>query len=86
MLVYLSGYDHLSGKITTDNFSAQVVILSIFSLIYMIPVGMSYSISALVGSHLADSKPKIAVRYAKIAWMMGESIMFVVCTILYINA
>lgn len=86
LMVYLSGYDHISGKIATDNFSAQVVIFNIFSLIYMVPMGMSYAISALVGANLADNKPKIAVRYAKIAYVLCEFVIFCICCILNANS
>ena len=39
-----------------------MVIMNMYSFIYMIPQGYSYAASALVGFHLAENKTKTAKR------------------------
>ena len=43
-----------SGLISVRSLAAQVVIIQFVALIFMIPLGISFSSSALVGSYLGE--------------------------------
>jgi len=82
LLVFLCGYDQLSGKNASQNFSSQTIILSLFTLTFMFPLGVSYSVSGMVGSHLGQKKYEEALRYANVGYACGMGLMALVCTIL----
>lgn len=46
----------LSGYLSVEDFAAQTVIINMCGLLFMIPLGLSYSISALVGNNLAEGR------------------------------
>ena len=53
-----------SGLIGVGDLAAQVVIIQFVTLIFMLPLGISFSSSALVGSYLGELKIKLAKRFA----------------------
>lgn len=66
---------------------AQGVVYNVFTCIYMIPIGMSYTMSALIGTYIAEGGAnsihnhtnsgrankytKIAIRYATLCFLYG---------------
>jgi Na+-driven multidrug efflux pump len=63
-LAFLAAYQH-----SQTDFATQMVIMNMYSFIYMIPQGYSYAASALVGFHLAENKTKTAKRYALLCFL-----------------
>ena len=55
MLAFLAAYQN-----NQSDFATQVVIMNMYSFVYMIAQGYSYAASALVGFHLAENKTKTA--------------------------
>lgn len=58
--------------------------MNIFGVIYMIPVGISYTISALVGSYQAENKFNIARKYASVAYFYGQFLIILAIIILHL--
>ena len=50
----------------------------------MLPQGISYTISALVGSLQAENKPNVAKKYATVAYYYGQFLIFLVIIVLSI--
>jgi MATE family multidrug resistance protein len=83
IIVLLSGYHLLSGQYSPESFSAQVVIMNIFTLIYVCPLGISYTVSALVGNNIGvPNQYKLAIRFAKIGYFYGLLSIIVICMFL----
>ena len=55
-----------SGLLSVGDLAAEVVIINIITFIFMIPLGISYSASGLVGSSLGEGNIGLAHRYAVI--------------------
>lgn len=53
-----------SGLLGVNELAAEVVIINIVSFIFMLPLGISYSASALTGIYLGAGKIDMAKRYA----------------------
>ena len=56
-----------SGLIGVTELAAEVVIINIVSFIFMLPLGVSYSASALTGNFLGEGKIDLAKRFATLA-------------------
>ena len=88
LFVFMSGYglgrtsQNQFSLSEREDFSAQVVIMNMFGLIYMIPQGISYSISALVGGLQAENKSNIARKYATVAYFYGQCLLIIVIIVL----
>jgi MATE family multidrug resistance protein len=50
LLIFLAGY------ISVEDFQAQTVVINMYGLIFMVPLGLSYTVSSLVGTNLAQGK------------------------------
>jgi MATE family multidrug resistance protein len=61
MLIVMSGY------LGTDEQGASIIIINFLTLLYMVPFGMSFATTNLVGSNLGAGKPLKAKRYAIIS-------------------
>ena len=53
-----------TGLIGVNELAAEVVIINMISFIFMLPLGISYSASALTGNYLGEGKIDLAKRYA----------------------
>lgn len=53
-----------TGYISVKDLAAEVVIINIVSLVFMLPLGISYSASALTGNYLGQLKIDLAKRFA----------------------
>jgi Na+-driven multidrug efflux pump len=71
LLVFVCGYDQLSGKMAQQSSSSQMAILSLFTFTFMFPLGLSYTISGMVGSFIGQRKYEEALRYAKVGYAYG---------------
>jgi Na+-driven multidrug efflux pump len=57
--------------------------MNIFTLIYVYPLGISYTVSALVGNNIGiPNQYKMAIRFAKIGYFYGLLSMIVICLLL----
>ena len=82
LLVFNSGYDLLSGKQGQQN-QSYMAILSIFTFTFMFPLGLSYTISALVGYYIGQRKHEEAIRYAKVGYVYGMGLAIMVCILVF---
>lgn len=53
-----------TGYISVKDLAAEVVIINIVSLVFMLPLGISFSASALTGNYLGQLKIDLAKRFA----------------------
>lgn len=55
-----------TGLLGVNELAAEVVIINMVSFIFMLPLGISYSASALTGNFLGEGKIDLAKRFAKL--------------------
>lgn len=79
LLVFFCGYDQLSGKGPQQNSSSQMAILSLFTFTFMFPLGLSYTISGMVGQYIGQRKYEEALRYAKVGYACGMGLAVMIC-------
>ena len=53
-----------TGLLGVNELAAEVVIINLVSFIFMLPLGISYSASALTGNYLGEGKIDLAKRFA----------------------
>jgi MATE family multidrug resistance protein len=68
-----------SGYISVAALAAEVVIINIVSFIFMLPLGISYSASCLVGNYIGEKNIKLAKRFANLTIAFN-----VICTVVVI--
>lgn len=73
----------IAGDLGRDELAAHSIVLNVASLTFMLPLGISYSASALVGSQLGAGRRVEAQRTAWLALGFGGLVM-VVCALLLI--
>lgn len=76
LLIFLSGY------ISVEDFQAQTVVINMYGLIFMVPLGLSYTISSLVGTNLAQGKYQQAIRFSVLGFIYGQFLILVFCLLL----
>ena len=54
LFVLIAGYGIGKNVSQREDFNSHVVTMNLFGLIYMVPLGLSYTLSALVGNLLAS--------------------------------
>lgn len=55
-----------------------MAILSLFTFTFMFPLGLSYTISGMVGSYIGQRKYEEAIRYAKVGYAYGMGLAVLV--------
>ena len=55
-----------TGLIGVNELAAEVVIINMVTFIFMLPLGISYSASALTGNYLGEGKIDLAKRFASL--------------------
>jgi MATE family multidrug resistance protein len=55
-----------TGLIGVNELAAEVVIINMVAFIFMLPLGISYSASALTGNYLGEGKIDLAKRFASL--------------------
>lgn len=78
ILVFVCGYDQISGKMAQQNSSSQMAILSLFTFTFMFPLGLSYTISGMVGSFIGQRRYEEALRYAKVGYFYGMGLTILI--------
>lgn len=53
-----------TGLISVTALAAEVVIINMISFIFMLPLGISYTASALTGNFIGEGKIQLAKRFA----------------------
>lgn len=76
LLIFLAGY------ISVEDFQAQTVVINMYGLIFMVPLGLSYTISSLVGTNLAQGKYHQAIRFSVLGFIYGQFLTLVFCILL----
>jgi len=71
-----------AGMLGTHQLSAQVAIINIIGLIYMIPLGVQFAAAGLVGEQFADNNPSQAKKYAVSCVAFALSIMTVIILVI----
>lgn len=54
----------LSGYISVDSTAAQIIMLNISSLLFMVPLGFSFAAATLVGNSIGEYNIPKAKKYA----------------------
>lgn len=68
-----------SGYLGVNDLAAEVVIINMVSFIFMLPLGISYAASCLVGNYIGEQNIKMAKRFANLTIAFD-----VICTIVVI--
>lgn len=64
----------LAGWVSTDGLAAHVAGINVIAILFMIPSGLSQSLSTLVGASLGEGLPKLAMEFTK----KGSLLMFII--------
>ncbi len=60
-----------------------MAILSLFTFTFMFPLGLSYSVSSMVGHYIGQRRHEEAIRYAKVGYVYGMGLMVIVCVLVF---
>jgi MATE family multidrug resistance protein len=74
-----------SGYISVAALAAEVVIINIVSFIFMLPLGISFSASALTGNYLGAGKINIAKRLSSLSIIFGLICISFVILLMHYN-
>lgn len=64
-----------AGLLSVNDLAAEVVIINMITFIFMLPLGISYSASALTGNYLGEGKIDLAKRFATLTIILD-----IICT------
>ena len=67
-----------TGLLGVADLAAEVVIINMVTFIFMLPLGISYAASALVGSSLGASNYPLAKRYAGLTVLLDVFITTII--------
>lgn len=73
----------LAGLMSVEALAAEVIIVTIVSFMFMIPLGCSFAASAFTGFFCASGKIKEAKKYTRITVLFGEIITLAVLGIIF---
>ena len=73
-----------TGLIGVNDLAAEVVIINMVSFIFMLPLGISYSASALTGTYLGEDNIKLAKRFAYLTIVFDAIITSIICILLVV--
>ena len=71
-----------TGLLGVNELAAQVVIVQMVSFIFMLPLGISYSASALTGNYLGENKIDLAKRFAILTLMFDALVTTIIVILL----
>jgi MATE family multidrug resistance protein len=60
-----------AGLLSVNDLAAEVVIINMITFIFMLPLGISYSASALTGNYLGEGKIDLAKRFASLTILLN---------------
>lgn len=72
-----------TGLIGVNDLAAEVVIINMISFIFMLPLGISYSASALTGNYLGEGKIDLAKRFAALTILLDVILTTIIVILLY---
>lgn len=67
-----------TGLLGVSELAAEVVIINMISFIFMLPLGISYSASALTGNSLGEGKIALAKKYAAVSVGLSTILMSII--------
>jgi Na+-driven multidrug efflux pump len=73
-----------TGLLGVDQLATEVVIINLISFIFMLPLGISYSASALTGNYIGEGKIDLAKYFAKITVIFDILCTLVIIIVLWI--
>jgi len=71
-----------TGLLGVDQLAAEVVIINLITFIFMLPLGISYSASALTGNYLGENKIDLAKKFAKVTVIFNIMLTSIVVLLL----
>ena len=71
-----------SGLLSVDQLAAEVVIINLITFIFMLPLGISYSASALTGNYLGENKIDLAKAFARMTVIFNIILTSIIVLIL----
>ena len=74
----------LAGLISVEALAAEVIIVTIVSFMFMIPLGCSFAASAFTGFFCASGKIKEAKKYTRLTVAFGELITLLVLGVIFL--
>ena len=86
LIVCLSGYGIIlshENNVKKTDFSAITVSMNMISVVSIISVGMSYTISSIIGNFQSTNKSSISKKYTKLAVLLGMSMITMSIVIFY---
>ena len=73
-----------TGLLGVDQLAAEVVIINLISFIFMLPLGISYSASALTGNYIGEGKIDLAKKFAKMTVIFDIFCTTIIVILLYV--
>jgi multidrug resistance protein, MATE family len=73
-----------TGLLGVEQLAAEVVIINLISFIFMVPLGISYSASALTGNYLGENKIDLAKKFAQMTVIFNIILTTVIVLLLAI--
>jgi multidrug resistance protein, MATE family len=71
-----------TGLLGVSELAAEVVIINLIAFIFMLPLGISYSASALTGNYLGEGKIDLAKKFAKMVVLFDAILTSIVVLVL----
>jgi multidrug resistance protein, MATE family len=74
-----------SGLLGVNELAAEVVIINMISFIFMLPLGISYSASALTGNYIGEGKIDLAKKFAQTVVIFDIILTSIIVWVLKVN-
>jgi MATE family multidrug resistance protein len=71
-----------TGLLGVDQLAAEVLIINLITFIFMLPLGISYSASALTGNYLGENKIDLAKAFARMTVIFNIILTSIIVLIL----
>ena len=71
-----------TGLLGVEQLAAEVLIINIITFIFMVPLGISYSASALTGNYLGENKIDLAKKFARMTVIFNIIVTSVIVLLL----
>ena len=71
-----------AGLLGVKMLAAEVIIVNCISFLFMLPLGVSYSASALTGNYLGEGKIDLAKRFSLLCIVFNVIITTVICILI----
>lgn len=60
-----------AGWLSTEELGAYIVLFNLITLLFQVPLGLSFALNSFVGNSMGDNKPKTAKRYFQISILIS---------------